>query len=145
MVCTWIAESKFTTLKSYIPEDVLKEMEITEELNPKSRRFVSTTDWDYVYAFQKLLYIWQEYLRKNDPDNLSSDQKIHIRQFFEFKSRTFLDPFIILDLLESKVRSPNLKCKMYASYRYMLDQQYKAACDPAGKSLFCTAMTDEEI
>ena len=135
---------KFTTLKSYIPEDVLEEIESTEGLKPKNRRFVSKTGRDYEYAFKKLLYIWQEYLRENDPDNLSSDQMLHIRQFFEFKSRTFLDPFNLLDLLESKVRSPNLKCKMYASYRYMLDQQYKAASDPAGKSLFCKAMTDEE-
>ena len=30
---------KFTTLKSYIPEDVLEEIESTEGLKPKNRRF----------------------------------------------------------------------------------------------------------
>ena len=40
---------KFTTLKSYIPEDVLEEIESTEGLKPKNRRFVSKTGRDYDY------------------------------------------------------------------------------------------------
>ena len=138
---------KKNSLQSTIPAyvlDKIKDPANTEKLANDVSHLVSKTGYDYEYAFKRLMFHFEEQKKRFDPGNLSSDGRLHIRQFFQFKENTFLAPSNILDLLEKNFDSPNLKMKAYLSYKCMLDQMYAVASGDVGKAKFKAPITEEE-
>ena len=132
-----------THLESTIPGHVMDKIRKKQPLAPEDRVHVAKTGKDYSYAWTKGMYILEQYFQENDPLNLSEDQHLHMRQFFEYGKRTFIKPINIVPLLNQKVRSANMKMKIFEAYKCLLDQQFLHA-STVGRIQFITPQTEEE-
>ena len=107
-------------------------------MDDEDRPHVAKTGYDYAYGMERLMYILQENARIDD-------QKLHIRQFFLFKHRTFIAPMNIIDILEKNIESPNVKEKAYEAYKCILNQVFLEASSLRGKSMFISPVSEEEM
>ena len=135
---------KYTHFKSLIPAEIHKKIEQGVQLKNEELKYVSKTANDYLWAFKKLLYIWEKKLQADDPSLLSADNRLHVSQFFAFKERNFLAPYNVVDLLDEFIASPNNKCKCFEAYKCILSRQFKMAKDHIGGKKFRTPVTEEE-
>ena len=136
--------SKVTHCGSTIPVPTLEKIRNEQPLDNEDKPHVAKTGYDYAYGMERLMYILQEKAKIDDPQLLSHDQKLHIRQFFLFKHRTFLAPMNIIDLLEKNIDSPNVKGKAYEAYKCILNEMLLEASSLRGKSKFISPVSEEE-
>ena len=138
---------KYTHKKSLIPLSVRKKIENPNEpvqLLPSERKFVSDTPFAYEGVMKRLLYVWQEKLRENDPSLLSDDGMLHIRQFYAFREHNFIEPHDIREFFDS-FSSPSVQSKIVEAYDSFLDQLFIFANSTNGKALFAKPMEDEQL
>ena len=82
-------------------------------------------------------------LREEDPELLSDDGHLHVRQFYAFGEANFIPPTDIRDMVSSFV-SPSKILKTIQAYKFFLSSLFREASGPKGYTQFCKARNAEE-
>ena len=137
---------KLTSQLHAVPLEVLDKIRAGKPLEGNEKQYVASSAESYAKALKKLLFTWQESLKIKCPDLLEADGRLHLRQFWSFRSPKFIGPCNIMQFLDedSFDSRPATKRLALEAYNHLLDFVSKKLQSVDTFNLFLQPLTEEE-
>ena len=138
---------KITSQRHAVPEEVLEKIKTGKPLEPNEKQYTASSASSYEQGLKKLLFVWQESLREKCPQLLSDDQRLHLRQFWSFRSPQFIKPTNIIPLLDDSPSfegKPSMKRLALEAYFQLLDVVIRKLDSHETYDLFLQPVNDDE-